>query len=86
MAVKKKVEVKAYESKARTTKISAVSRCAIKTPDDYYYTIEATEERVIPEYSEVNLDKEWELLFDSINTVVDNQSADIIKNCCGKKK
>lgn len=86
MATKKKVAVEVYESKARTVKISAVSRCAIKTKDDFYYTVEASEERVIPEDVEVNLDKEWELLFDSVNGACDMQAEDILKNIYGKKK
>ncbi len=86
MATKKKVQVEVYQSKARTVKISAISRCAIKTKEDFYYTVEAQEERVLPESGEFNLDKEWELLFDSVNSVCDTQAEDILKNIYGKKK
>ena len=37
-----------YESKAKTTKISATSRSAIKIRESYY-TVEYTEERSIPD-------------------------------------
>lgn len=75
---------KEYVSKAKTTKIVATSRCAIKTKNDCYYTIEAQEERTIEDSDTVNLEKEWELLFDSVNKVCDNQAEDILKNFNGK--
>lgn len=77
MAVRK---AKAYVSQAKTVRIEATSRCAIKTKHDYYYTIEAHEVREIPDSDTVNLDKEWELLFDSVNNICDTQAADILKN------
>lgn len=68
-----------YESKAKTTKISATSRSAIKIRESYY-TVEATEERSLPEYVEgIDLNAEWELLWASVNTVVDNQVEEIVK-------
>ena len=68
---------KAYESKAVTTKIVATSRVAIRIKDNYY-TVEAQEERNITDPKNVDMDKEWFLLFDSVNNVVDNQVTDII--------
>lgn len=85
MASKKTTPVSVYQSKAKTTKISAVSRCAIKTKNDFYYTIEASEDREITDSNDVNLDKEWELIFDSVNTIVDKQAEDILKNFNSKK-
>lgn len=73
---KKKEEV--YESKAKTVSIKATSRCAVKIKDNYY-TIEATEERSIPDEAGVNVEAEWTMLFDSVNEIVDNQCQDIIK-------
>ena len=75
-----------YVSKAKTTKISATSRCALKTPNDAYFTIEAHEEREIEDSDKVNLEKEWELLFDSVNAVCDKQSEEIINVYFEKKK
>lgn len=67
-----------YKSKARTTSIKATSRCAVKIRDNYY-TIEATEERSIPDEAGVDIDAEWTMLFDSVNDIVDKQCEEIIK-------
>ena len=67
-----------YESKTKTTKISATSRSAVKIRDNYY-TVEATEERSIPDVEGIDLNTEWELLWASVNTVVDNQVEEIVK-------
>ncbi len=75
MAVRKKTE---YVSKAVSTKITASSRCAVKIRDNYY-TIEASEERSIIDPDNADMDKEWALLFDAVNKIVDTQTADIIK-------
>lgn len=66
-----------YEIKGRTTKISATSRMAIKIKDNYY-TIEATEERALPDDEPVNVEKEYKALFDSVNNIVDDQMQDIL--------
>lgn len=72
----KKTTKKQYEIKGVANKIVATSRCAVKINDNYY-TIEAMEERTMPLHnvspSDINIDKEWEALFDSVNQVVDNQ-------------
>lgn len=61
------------------TKISAVSRVSLKIKDNFY-TIEASEERTLPiEQDDVDMDKEWEALFDEINSIVDGQAEDIAK-------
>ena len=67
-----------YESKATVTKISAVSRVAIKIKDNYY-TVEYSEERSIPDTPEIDIMAERQLLFDDVNAVVDSQAEDIIK-------
>lgn len=74
----KKSEEKVYESKAIPVSIKATSRCAVKIRDNYY-TIEATEERSIPNDAGVDMDAEWRMLFDSVNEIVDSQCQDIIK-------
>lgn len=68
-----------YKIQGVPTKISAVSRAAIKVKDNYY-TVEASEERSLPNDSiyEVKMDEEWKALFDSLNEVVDNQMQEII--------
>lgn len=66
-----------YELKGKTTRIVATSRGAIKIKDNYY-TIECTEERSIPDTDDVNMEVEWSSLFDSINTVVDNQLGQVV--------
>lgn len=76
MAARKKVPE--YISQAKTTKITASSRCAIKIRDNYY-TIEASEERTILDSDNADMEKEWALLFDAVNKIVDNQTEDIIK-------
>lgn len=76
MAAKKKAE---YVSKAVTTKISISSRASVKVRESYY-TVEYTEERAIPDVTDVDIQKERELLWDACNTEVDNQIEDILKN------
>ena len=66
-----------YESKAKTTKITFTSRSAVKIRDNYY-TVEATEERSIPEVDGVDVAQEWRLLCNAVNTVVDDEIAQIV--------
>lgn len=66
-----------YESKALTTTIKATSRQSIKIRDSYY-TIEYSEERLIPqEIQDIDLNAERLLLWDTVNTECDNQIAEI---------
>lgn len=72
-----------YEVKGKTTKIHAVSRCAMNIKvrgRDNYYTIELSEEREIPDSPDVDIQKEYRALFDSINAEVDYQMEDIINH------
>ena len=68
-----------YEVKAKTTKINAVSRVAIKIKDNYY-TVEYSEERTIPDADGVILKEERAALFDAVNAVVDAQAEDIVRS------
>ena len=68
-----------YEVKAKTTKINAVSRVAIKIRDNFY-TVEYSEERTIPDVDGVILKEERAALFDTVNAVVDAQAEDIIRS------
>ena len=63
-----------YESKAKITKISATSRMSIRLKENYF-TIEYTEERVIPDLPDIDIGKERELLWDTVNGQCDDQAA-----------
>lgn len=67
-----------YVSKAVVSTIKATSRVAIKIRDNYY-TVEYTEERLVPDATGIDMDMERTMLFDSVNEVVDTQAEDIIK-------
>lgn len=67
---------KSYESKAVTTSIRYTSRASVKIRDNHY-TVEATEERLIPDLPDIDLDKEKQLLWDAVNEQVDIQIEDI---------
>lgn len=69
----------AYEVKGKTTKITAISRCAIKVKDNYY-TMELSEERVLPDDAEICLDKEYDALFNDINAEIDKQCQDVLNS------
>lgn len=73
-----------YESKAVVTNIKATSRVAIKIRDNFY-TVEYTEERAIPDVDGVNIEEEQNILFDSVNAIVDAQAEDIIKTFQNKR-
>ncbi len=66
-----------YKVKGVTTKIQAVSRCAISIKDNWY-TIELTAERTLPEDDSVDVNEEYKDLFNSINDEVDRQMGEII--------
>jgi hypothetical protein len=72
MATKKK----AYESKAIVNKITATSRISLKI-NETFYTLEYSEERLIPDIEEVDIEKEREILWDVVNAEVDKQAEDI---------
>lgn len=73
-----------YQSKAIVTNIKATSRVAIKIRDNFY-TVEYTEERAIPDVAGVDIEQEQNILFDSVNSVVDAQAEDIIKTFQNKR-
>jgi len=64
------------ESKATIKSIKATSRASIKVMDSFY-TLEYSEERLIPE--DANIEEERAILWDVVNNEVDNQIADIEK-------
>lgn len=75
---KTKTTKKEYSVKAKTVSLKATSRLALKVQDNYY-TIQAEEERSLPESARaVDLSKEWESIFASINEIVDKQAEEIL--------
>lgn len=62
-----------YVVKGKTNKITATSRMSIKVNDNFF-TIEFSEERVIPDIEGVDLEQEKIALWDAVNTEVDNQA------------
>ena len=69
MAGRKKKE---YESKALTTSIRYTSRASVKV-GEHFYTIEACEERMIPDIDGIDIEMERKLLWDEVNRQVDEQ-------------
>ena len=72
-----------YESKAIITSIRATSRASVKVKTsngDNYYTVEYSEERVIPDVDGIDIEEERTLLWNTVNDECDNQTEIIIKN------
>lgn len=65
-----------YTSKAKVNVIRATSRASVKIRDNYF-TVEYSEERVIPDDNTVDIEKERALLWDTVNAECDNQILDI---------
>lgn len=74
------IENKPYlkNSKAITTSIKATSRVSIKIKDNFY-TVEYSEERSIPSDTEIDMDYERNMLWDTVNSIVDYQCEEILK-------
>lgn len=70
---KKRTEPEVYEPKAIISKIQATSRMSLKIRDNFF-TIEYSEERVIPDVDGIDIDQEREALWDAVNAEVDNQA------------
>ena len=67
---------KEYISKAKTVSIRFTSRASTKIRDNYY-TVEACEERIIPDVPDIDIEMEKKLLWDSVNSECDKQIDDI---------
>ena len=67
-----------YEIKAIIKTIKATSRASVKVGESYY-TVEYSEERIIPDIEGVNIEKERQFLCDEVNAECDNQIEDILK-------
>lgn len=68
-----------YTSKAKIGTIRATSRASVKIRDNYF-TIEYSEERLLPEDIEVDIEQERKILWDDVNAEVDAQILDIEKS------
>lgn len=77
-------EPEVYEPKAIISKIQATSRMSLKIKEQYY-TIEYSEERVIPDIDGVDIDKEREALWDAVNDQCDEQAAVIYETFASSK-
>ncbi len=64
--------------KGKTTSIKFTSRASVKVGDSFY-TVEACEERTIPDLEDVNMEEERLNLWDTVNTECDNQIQEILK-------
>lgn len=69
---------KQYEQKAISSTIKATSRASVKIKDSYY-TVEYSEERIIPDIDGVDISQERKLLWDTVNAETDEQIEDILK-------
>lgn len=67
-----------YEVKAITKTIKATSRASVKVGESYY-TVEYSEERIIPDIEGIDIEKERQFLWEDINAECDNQIEDILK-------
>lgn len=73
------------ESKLKTTSIRFTSRASIKVNDNFF-TVEACEERVVPEgIDDIDWEHEKKLLWDSVNDQCDDQTQTIIRMFKDKK-
>ena len=62
-----------YVSKAKINKIQATSRMSLKVNDNFF-TIEYSEERIIPDIDGVDIEQERAILWDTVNAECDNQA------------
>ena len=72
-----------YEVMGKTTAIKFTSRASVcitaKNGDKNFYTVEACEERLIPDIDGVDIEAERQALWNTVNEQCDNQIADILK-------
>ena len=75
---------KMYVPKGVTTSISADIKMTVKIRDNYY-SVAGHEERSLPATEDVELEKEWEFLYDELYNEVALQLNDIKKSIRPKK-
>ena len=66
-------------AKAITTTIKFTSRASVKVGDSFY-TVEACEERMIPDMPDIDIEEERKELWNTVNLEVDKQIEDILNN------
>lgn len=67
-----------YEPKAVPTSITANVKLTVKIRDNFI-SVEGREERTVPPDPDVNLDKEWQFLYDDVYEVCNVQLGKIVK-------
>lgn len=67
-----------YQSKAIVTSIKATSRASVCINKNYY-TVEYSEERMIPEVEGVDLEAERAILWNVVNSECDRQTEEIAR-------
>ena len=67
-----------YQIQGRTVSIKATSRVSLKLKDNFY-TVEYSEERIIPDSDDIDIQEERDALWDTVNDECDNQAAEIKK-------
>lgn len=65
-------------AKAITTSIKFTSRASVKIGESYY-TVEAQEERMIPDIEGINIEEERKDLWDTVNRECDDQISSILE-------
>ena len=71
-----------YEVKGKINKISATSRASLKLRDNFF-TVEYSEERIIPDTDDVNIMEERNALWDAVNEECDRQ-CDVLRETFAK--
>lgn len=74
----------AYVPKATTTTISARVKLTVKIKDNFI-SVEGNEERSVPNTSDVNVGKEWDVLWEDVYEVCDKELSQIVKEMTRKK-
>jgi len=78
MANTKKATNTEYAPVGKTTAIRFTSRASVCV-DKNYYTVEACEERLIPDIEGVDIEAERQALWDTVNEQCDEQVKEIIE-------
>ena len=75
---------KMYEIKGKTTSIAADIKITFKIRDNYFSVV-AHEERALPQEGEIDMEREWEDLWDSVYIECEDQNS-ILKSSFKHKK
>lgn len=68
----------AYEVMGITTALRFTSRASVKIRDNFY-TVEACEERAIPDVEGIDVDEERKALWETVNKECDDQIQEILR-------